>query len=100
MEQTFGQTKQYFMELCSAYHIPTHNKNILCNTLADYLHTDPNNPQIKDLLHLCICDEDNWLLSHFTHNISEKKLHRADDNIEKVLDMLSDLKYDRKRDRD
>ena len=34
------------------------------------------------------------------HNISEKKLHRADDNIEKVLDMLSDLKYDRKRDRD
>lgn len=73
MEQTFGQIKQYFMELCNTYRIPTHNKDILCNTLADYLHTDSNNAQIKELLFLCICDEDNWLLSHFTHNTSDKK---------------------------
>ena len=89
MEHTFGQTKQYFMELCSAYHIPTHNKNILCNTLADYLHTDPNNPQIKDLLHLCICDEDNWLLSHFTHNISEKKEKKWNKTIKKKMVKLN-----------
>lgn len=87
-KETIHAYKKHFLDGCINYRIPMQNKSILCYALADKLIEQPGNEELRNLLIAAVSD-DNFLISHFSEQASEKKSKAAYKKLQKKINKLT-----------